>query len=74
MMFLKVISVFCGVALVLGLCADATILLLAQVTGGFGILWRGRFGQVPLFLSLWVIAFVLGALIARRMHVLPVVH
>ncbi len=71
MVFLKVISIFCGVALLLAFGADATILLLTQVTGGFAISVRGRFGWVFLFSIFWVIAFVLGVLISRRLHVFP---
>lgn len=71
MFFLRPISIFCGVALLLAFSADATILLLAHVTGGIGIAFKGRLGGVPLFFFFWVLAFVVGVLVARRLHVFP---
>ena len=74
MFFLRVVSVLCGTALLLAFCADATILLIAHVAGGFGIVAKGRFGWVLFYFFFWVLSFVPGWFIARGLHVFPFVR
>jgi len=73
MFFLRVVSILCGVALLLAACADLSIFGASLVTGSF-MIGGTRFGWTTVFSLLWIIALVLGLLIARKFHVFPFIR
>lgn len=73
MFFMKVVSIFCGVALLLAFCADATFWFFTW-TRGSAALFSTKSGWVFLFFLFWVISFVLGLFITRRLQIFPFVH
>lgn len=71
MIFVKIISLFCLVAMALAFCADTVCLVLARSLGGFGIFAKPS-GWFTLFSVFWVFALVIGWLLVRRFHFFPI--
>jgi hypothetical protein len=68
--FTRPILMFCGVAIALGIGADALFMALTILSGGGGLLLRpGRW--VMLFGALWLIAFAIGLLVVKEVGVFP---
>jgi hypothetical protein len=63
--FTRPILVFCGIAIALGLGADALFYASVMLTGS-GILSFRRGGLVAVFGMLWLVAFAIGLLIAKK--------
>jgi len=77
MIFLRVVSILCGTAILLAFVADAAVYILVQRHGAIGF-WV-RKGTPPWFPSaftfifslLWIAAFVIGLLIVKKFRVFP---
>lgn len=70
--FLKPVLIFCASAISLAVLLDGSFLIAAQFRPLVG-LWSTRSGWVLIFAIFWTIAFVIGLLIARSVHVFPFV-
>jgi hypothetical protein len=64
--FTRPILVFCGVAIALGIGADALFFTFTMLAGGGGLLLR-RGGWFVVFGTLWLLAFVIGSLLVRKL-------
>jgi hypothetical protein len=68
--FTRPILWFCGVAIALGIGADALFMGLTMLRGGGGLLLRpGKW--VILFGALWLTAFAIGLLVVKKVGVFP---
>ena len=70
MFFLRVISLFSLIALLIALSADALLIAASRVTGGIGIFAK-PLGWVTLFSTIWIAALVIGCLTAWKLQLFP---
>jgi hypothetical protein len=72
---LKIALVFCGIALLLGLLGDLSLILLVRATGGVGVFANSAsaLDRAMLFvLSVaWISVTLIGWLVARRLNLIP---
>lgn len=71
MIFLKPILLFSVTALVLAVSVDLACIVTARITGNWVGDFATRSGWVVIFASLWGLAFLIGVLIARMIHLFP---
>jgi hypothetical protein len=74
-LFLRHTLIFCGVAIIVALCADvltsATLLAVAHFSEGGVLFSAKRSGWMAIFAALWLISFLIGLPIARKFSGLP---
>jgi uncharacterized membrane protein YozB (DUF420 family) len=75
MILLKIVFVFCGVAIALAALGDLALYLLIRGTGGIGIGFENikDFNRIPVFVlsALWFFSLLLGWIVARRLNLIP---
>jgi hypothetical protein len=75
MILLKIVLAFCGVAVALAATGDLAMYLLIRGTGGIGIGFDNikDFNRIPVFVlgALWVLSFLLGWIVARKLDLIP---
>jgi hypothetical protein len=75
MLFLRIISLFCAVALLLAFAGDVLLFVLSFVAAhmsgnGAGLLLKPP-AWIGLFFAAWTAAFAIGVFISIRFHVFP---
>ena len=72
---LKIILIFCCIALVFAAMGDLALFLLIRGTGPVGIKFESvqAFNRIPVIVlsAIWVLAGILGWIIARKLHIIP---
>jgi hypothetical protein len=73
--FLRYALIFCGVAIVLALCADILINVVllagAYVTGGGFAIFARRGGWIAVFAIWWILSFLIAMPLGRKFSGLP---
>lgn len=70
MFFTRNFAVFCAVALLLALGADASFVVLSRILGGVGIFAKPS-GWLLMFSVFWILSLAIGLYVARILHVFP---
>jgi hypothetical protein len=69
--FLRTISLFCAVALLLAFAGDVLFLVASRISGGgLGLLMKPP-AWIGLFFAAWIAAFAIGVFIASKFHIFP---
>jgi hypothetical protein len=63
--FTRIILIFCGVAIAPGIGADALFFKVTMFLGAAAFLSRG--GWFMVFGTLWLVAFVMGSMVVKRL-------
>ncbi len=73
MFFLRIISLFSLIALLLAFSADALLFASTRLTGGFAIFAK-PLGWAAIFSVMWIAALAIGCLVAWKLQVFPFVR
>jgi hypothetical protein len=75
MILLRIVLVFCGIAIALAAAGDLTLYLLVRNTGGIGIGFENikDFNRIPVIVlsALWFVSLLLGYIVARGLDLIP---
>lgn len=75
MILLRIVLVFCGVAVLLAATGDLLLRVLVQASGGVGVFASSEhaLNRIPAiaFSALWVLALLIGWVIVRKFGLVP---
>jgi len=70
MMLMKVVALFCAMALGIAFLADSAIFACGRIFDSFAIAAKPS-GWTVIILTLWIAAFAVGLFVVKHFHIFP---